>query len=59
MGGNGLDKEVTAVVHEWGDYIRAETLADDLVLEAPPASAHTEALDLDGQTITVGVVRRS
>ncbi len=50
--------EVAAVVQQWGDYIRAETLADDLALAAPPSGAHAETLDLDGQTITVGVVRR-
>ena len=54
----GADAEVEAVVREWGDYIRAETLADDLRLVAPPAGAHAEALDLDGKTIAVGVVRR-
>jgi isoleucyl-tRNA synthetase len=52
--GDGVEK----VVQQWGEYIRAETLADDLLLATPPASAHTEALDLAGHSISVGVVRR-
>ncbi|MFL5802240.1 MAG: isoleucine--tRNA ligase [Roseiflexaceae bacterium] len=52
--GDGVEK----VIQQWGDYIRAETLADDLLLAAPPAGAHTETLDLAGRTISVGVVRR-
>ncbi|MEM8536035.1 MAG: DUF5915 domain-containing protein, partial [Chloroflexota bacterium] len=49
---------VTDVVQTWGDYIRTETLADELVLDAPPSDAHTEALELDNQNLIVGVVRR-
>jgi len=45
------------VVGQWGDYIRTETLADELSLAAPPADAHTETLEEDGHRITVGVVR--
>jgi hypothetical protein len=48
---------VERVVQLWGEYIRAETLADDLLLAEPPAGAHAEALDLDGRTIHLGVVR--
>jgi isoleucyl-tRNA synthetase len=43
----------------WGSYVRAETLAEELVLGAAPAGAHTEALDLDqGAPLTLGVARR-
>ncbi|NOK62295.1 MAG: isoleucine--tRNA ligase [Chloroflexi bacterium AL-W] len=49
---------VTDVVQTWDDYIRAETLADELVLDAPPHNAHTESLALDEQNIIVGVVQR-
>jgi isoleucyl-tRNA synthetase len=45
------------VLSQWGDYIRAETLADQLSFGAPPAHAHTETLEEDGQRLTVGVVR--
>jgi hypothetical protein len=46
------------VIQQWGDYIRAETLADDLLLADPPSGAHAEVLELAGRTIRVGVVRR-
>jgi len=49
--------EIAAIIERWGDYIRAETLADDLLLAEPPTGAHVEALDLDGHTINMGVVR--
>ena len=49
---------LAAVVREWGDYIRAETLADELVLAEPPAGAHVETLQHDDQRIDVGVRRR-
>jgi isoleucyl-tRNA synthetase len=52
------DEELETTVRQWGDYIRAETLADDLILDADGEGAHTEALDLDGRALTVGVVRR-
>jgi isoleucyl-tRNA synthetase len=58
FGGVAGDQELETVVRQWGDYIRAETLADDLILDAPEVGAHTEALDLDGRALTVGVVRR-
>jgi len=58
FGGVAGDQELETVVRQWGDYIRAETLADDLILDAPEAGAHIEALDLDGRALTVGVVRR-
>ncbi len=45
------------VVTQWGEYIRAETLADELAVAAPPGHAHTETLEEDGQRITVAVVR--
>jgi isoleucyl-tRNA synthetase len=58
LGGAADGDGVEQVIRQWGDYIRAETLADDLLLAAPPAGAHTEVLDLAGRTISVGVVRR-
>ena len=58
LGGVAGDAELETTVRQWGDYIRAETLADDLILDAAGEGAHTEALDLDGRALTVGVVRR-
>ena len=50
--------ELETTVRQWGDYIRVETLANDLILDAIGEGIHTEALDLDGRALTVGVVRR-
>jgi isoleucyl-tRNA synthetase len=48
----------TPAVRQWGDYIRSETLAEELALAPPPPGAHTETLDHDGTPITIGVERR-
>jgi isoleucyl-tRNA synthetase len=58
LGGASDDAELAETLRAWGDYIRSETLADDLALGAAPAGAHTEALDLDGRALTVSVVKR-
>ncbi|MDQ2998797.1 MAG: class I tRNA ligase family protein, partial [Chloroflexota bacterium] len=58
LGGVAGDVELETTVRQWGDYIRAETLADDLILDPSGAGVHTEELDLDGRALTVGVVRR-
>jgi isoleucyl-tRNA synthetase len=50
-----LDLEPVLAAH--GAYIRAETLADSLVLGPPPASAQTAVADLDEGTVTIGVKR--
>ena len=52
------DGDVRRVVERWGDYVRAETLADQLFLATPPAHAHVETLEDDGHRITIGVLRR-
>ena len=57
LGGAPEGGELAEVLRVWGDYIRSETLADSLALAAPPAGAHTEQLELDDQTLTVGVAR--
>jgi len=46
------------VVRQWGDYVRAETLATDLVLAPPPPSAHVETMEEEGERIAIGVLRR-
>jgi isoleucyl-tRNA synthetase len=58
LGGADGDAAVEKVIQQWGDYIRAETLADDLLLAEPPSGAHAEVLELAGHTIRVGVARR-
>ena len=57
LGGVAGDHELETVVRLWGDYIRAETLADDLILDAPAVTAHIETLELDGRAVQVGVAR--
>jgi isoleucyl-tRNA synthetase len=47
-----------AAVARWGDYIRGETLADEIVAGALPPHAHTEAVEEEGGRFTLGVVRR-
>jgi isoleucyl-tRNA synthetase len=57
LGGADGDEEVEAMLRACGEYVREETLADDLVLTAPPASAHSAELELENRTIRIGVVR--
>jgi isoleucyl-tRNA synthetase len=59
LGGVAGNTELETTVRQWGDYIRAETLADDLILDSMGEGVHTEEIDLeDGLVLTVGVVRR-
>jgi isoleucyl-tRNA synthetase len=59
LGGADGDAEVEAMLRAWGDYVREETLADDLRLCAPPDHVHTTTLELDeGRMLTIGVSRR-
>lgn len=51
--------DVRAVIEEWGDYVRQETLSRQLVEGAPPADAYTEQHRVDGQQVTLGIVRVS
>ncbi|MBK9945215.1 MAG: isoleucine--tRNA ligase [Kouleothrix sp.] len=51
------DAELAAVVATWAGYLRAETLAETLTLEAPAAGAHISTLDLDGHALTLGITR--
>nr|MCU0493434.1 DUF5915 domain-containing protein [Chloroflexaceae bacterium] len=45
------------VLEVWGDYIKAETLATELVLGAAPTGAYTETVDTDDGPATVGIVK--
>jgi isoleucyl-tRNA synthetase len=58
LGGADGNAEIETVIRNWGAYIREETLAHDLVLAEPPPASYTEALEVDGKTLTVGVLRR-
>jgi isoleucyl-tRNA synthetase len=47
-----------AVLQKHGDYVRQETLSEELVEGAPAAGAHAEEQKLDGDLITLAVRRR-
>ena len=47
-----------AVLQRHGDYVRQETLSEELVEGAPPEGAHAEEQRLDGEPLTLAVVRR-
>jgi isoleucyl-tRNA synthetase len=41
----------------WASYIQQETLSTALLAQTPPDGAHVEALDLDGEALTLAVRR--
>ena len=45
------------VMQRFGDYVKQETLSVELAAQAPPESAHAETAQIDGQEVTLGVVR--
>ncbi|MFL5807060.1 MAG: isoleucine--tRNA ligase [Roseiflexaceae bacterium] len=55
LAGNG---DLGGALDEWGDYVRSETLAEDLLLGASPPGVYSETAALDGATVTLGVARR-
>jgi isoleucyl-tRNA synthetase len=56
---DGADNTLRKALSSWGEYVRGETLADELTLGPAPAGAHLETLDLEtGAPLTLGVVRK-
>jgi isoleucyl-tRNA synthetase len=53
------ENEMGDVMRAWGDYIRAETLSNELVAQAPPPDAYSENHTVDGASITLGVKRNA
>jgi len=49
--------DLAQVFHTWGEYIQQETLSNDLVAHAPPEASHVEEHAIDGEQLTLGVVR--
>jgi isoleucyl-tRNA synthetase len=49
--------EMSRVMEEWSDYIRAETLSTQLVAGSPPEDAFKEVHKIDGAEVTLGVRR--
>ncbi len=52
------ESELKVAIETWVEYIKAETLSDDVRFEAPPASAVAETDSLDGTRLTIGVIRQ-
>ena len=50
--------ELAEVFSAWGDYIKSETLTIDLESGPPPQDAYVETLNIDGQGVTLGLLRR-
>ena len=51
-------EDINAVmIGDFGEYIRLETLSEDLVSSAPSDGAHAETSKVDGVEVTLGVVR--
>jgi isoleucyl-tRNA synthetase len=50
--------ELGQVFKDWGDYIKAETLTLELVEGSPPGEAYTESHQIEGEKVTVGVLRK-
>ena len=51
------ESEFARVFQEWAAYIQAETLSTDLVAGAAPEGAYRETHDLDGERLSLGVMR--
>ncbi len=49
--------ELSQVFETWGDYFKAETLTTELVAGDPPEGAYAETLKVEGETITLGLVK--
>ena len=43
--------------HTWADYIKSETLSEELTAGLPPVDAYQEMLTIEGETLTLGVQR--
>ncbi len=52
-GGPGLREALEA----HGTYVRQETLSRELHLEAAPVGAHAQTVEIEGESVTLGVVR--
>ncbi len=49
--------ELKSVLQEWADYIGVETLTRRLEEAQPPAGAYVEEQKVDGQHVTLGIVK--
>lgn len=51
------EENLAQVFQTWGEYIKSETLSTDLIPEAPPSGSYVEAHNVDGEEITIGVLK--
>jgi isoleucyl-tRNA synthetase len=51
------DLDLDHLVGTYGDYIRAETLANSLSVSSPESGTYTAKVDLDGTAVTLGLRR--
>jgi isoleucyl-tRNA synthetase len=51
------EDEMAAVMVNWGDYIRTETLATELISAEPAPDAYSDTQKVEGQTITIAIKR--
>jgi isoleucyl-tRNA synthetase len=51
-------EELAQVFQEWGAYIKAETLSIELSAAPPPEGAYVEDQKVEGEAVTLGVVKR-
>jgi len=51
------DLHLDPLLSAYGEYIRAETLANSLSVDSPQEGAHTVEAELEGGTVTIGVRR--
>ena len=52
---HGDSERITAVLMAHGDYVRAETLADEIVAGDPPDGATAEQVKIAGVEVTLAV----
>ncbi len=52
---HGESERIAAVLAGHGEYVRAETLADELVAGDPPEGATSEAAKIEGDEVTLAV----
>ncbi len=51
------DDDLRRIMGSFGDYIRQETLSEELLEQSPPPDAHVESHKLDSSEVTLGVRR--
>jgi len=49
------DVDLASLIDSFGEYIKAETLANSLRIQPPAADAHTVEADFDGGVVLIGV----